>query len=81
MSSRVYLAVLKWKQIHRSSGGRGNTHQSDFIRLPHDVLADLDGLIDEFTTRYGDYPESPRNARLFDFLRRLDELFPSDPFA
>lgn len=76
MASRLYHAVLRWKTEQGAKGGRGQTSPSKFVRLPEDVLSELDDLIQEFYLKYGDYPDSPRNKRLFELLFRLTEIFP-----
>lgn len=74
MASRIYNAVLKWKESNRATGGKGLTSPSKFIRLPEDVLSEVDDLIDEYYLKYGEYFDSPRSARLFEFLVRLIDI-------
>lgn len=74
MTSRIFNAVLRWKSSQGNKGGRGNTSPSRFVRLPEDVLHEMDDLIDEYHIRYGEHRDSPRSARLFEFLDRLNEV-------
>lgn len=76
MGSRVFHGLKQWKLSQGTKGGRGKTAPSEFMRVPLDCVSDLDDLLDEFRERYGEYPDSPRNARLFELLGRIDELLP-----
>jgi len=78
MPSRVFNAIKKWKQEQTVAGGRGNIRPTEFMRVPLDVMEEFDTVLDELRQRYGDFPDSPRNERLFSLLNRLDEMFPSD---
>lgn len=76
MPSRIYRAALQWKKDNPAPGGRGLKAPSTFIRLPENVLDDVDHLILEFTTKYWESQDSPRSQRLFEFIDRLNELLP-----
>lgn len=79
MQSRIHAAVLKWKADQGEKGGRGRHAPSTFVRLPLNVLSELDDIIDGYKERYGDFPESPRNKRLFELIAELEDLLPSTP--
>ena len=81
MQSRVFNGLKRWKAVQGTKGGRGKTAPSEFMRVPIDAISDLDDILTEFRERYGEYPDSPRNARLFELLDRLDELLPPEPIG
>lgn len=78
MSSRLFRGLKRWKESQGHKGGRGNTSPSEFMRVPVDCLSDFDDLIEGFREMYKDYPDSPRNARLFALLDRIDEMLPPE---
>jgi hypothetical protein len=78
MTSSIFKAILKEKAESPPTGGRGVKNPSKFIRLSEDALEHFDHLRAATRGSIAEFPLSPRNKRLTEFLDLLDECFPTD---
>lgn len=77
MTSRVYRAIENRR--NKALGGRGmKATNTRVMRVPEDILSELDNLIQDYKQRSIDSPTSPRYHFLNHFISELDGILLQD---
>lgn len=77
MPSRVFRAIENRR--NKALGGRGmKATNTRVMRVPEDILVELDNLIQDYKRRSMSSPQSPRYHFLNQFITELNDLLLQD---